>query len=47
VDAAATAAMGKRGNESDYESLRDARISENMVRRTAHASPPHLISIDH
>ncbi|XP_039832093.1 uncharacterized protein LOC120692774 isoform X1 [Panicum virgatum] len=24
--------MGKRGNESDYESLRDARIAENKAR---------------
>lgn len=31
--AAAADAMGKLGAKSDYESIRDARISENMVRR--------------
>jgi hypothetical protein len=35
--AAATAVMGKRSYESDYESVRDAHISENKV--GAYVSP--------
>jgi hypothetical protein len=43
--AAATAVMGKRSYESDYESVRDAHISENKV--GAYVSPClHLHSSD-